>query len=387
MSTKVSLNEALAAAFFARLTRRRVGAPVRVTPEGSRTSGISVGGVGWDELSVRLGGRNAHALARRAAEYYWSSLDGAQETLEAMEGSASRAPYATTVASAHILRKVDPGAAAHNLKRLLNQQPTDFLVRYALAKTLSLSADPGDQLEGFKQRLIGQAIDLGKTLRRLGPGSNVNGVLARHDRDTAQIRLFLDGCGTGSHKSSTQSETPAIELPTGHLDRLSRIPDRADFPSIHRPPPRVRVVVDTNALTHADLRAAWRDERVGFIAPAEVLYELAAWQLVDRIPWGFHYVRIATVNRRVPPEVEQMLSRKKGRPPSRTDKLVATLAIENRTHAILTDDRDIWDTSVAYDIAKNTGLELAIIRPKDFTPWLDKHAPLPVQGGTRSGPT
>jgi hypothetical protein len=342
--------------------------------------------VGWDELSVRLGGRNAHALARRAAEYYWSSLDGAQETLEAMEGSASRAPYATTVASAHI-RNADPGAAAHNLKRLLNQQPTDFLVRYALAKTLSLSADPGDQLEGFKQRLIGQAIDLGKTLRRLGPGSNVNGVLARHDRDTAQVRLFLDGNGTGSQSPATQSETPAIELPAGHHDRLTQIPDRAHFPSIRRPPPRVRVVVDTNALTHADLRAAWRDDRVGFIAPAEVLYELAAWQLVDRIPWGFHYVRIATVNRRVPPEVEQMLSRKKGRPPSRTDKLVATLAIENRTHAILTDDRDIWDTSVAYDIAKNTGLELAIIRPKDFTHWLDKHAPLPVQGGTRSGPT
>ena len=73
-----------------------------------------------------------------------------------------------------------------------------------------------------------------------------------------------------------------------------------------------------------------------------------------------------------------MFSIIKGKPPSLADKKVATLAYEMKADAIISNDRDLWDSGVDYQIEKNFGHRIQVIRPPYFNNWLKKHNLLDV---------
>jgi len=115
------------------------------------------------------------------------------------------------------------------------------------------------------------------------------------------------------------------------------------------------------------------NKNIQYQIPAEVLIELANWHQLQRVPWELDGVEIKEVINAIPLEIENMFSKIKGKPPSLADKKVATLAYELRANAIVSNDRDLWDSGLSYNIEKNFGYRIEIIRPHYFENWLEKH--------------
>jgi len=100
--------------------------------------------------------------------------------------------------------------------------------------------------------------------------------------------------------------------------------------------------------------------------------EISNWRKVERIPLSLDAVKVRDVTISIPPEIDNMFSKQKGKPPSLADKKVATLALELNADAIISEDRDLWSSGMTYQLEKNLGRRIEVIRPKNFSSFLKK---------------
>ncbi len=337
----------------------------------------------WAQLLTALDatGLSWAGRASAIAVAFWTNenVPDSETILSSLEENAIKFPVETNLCATRIVRKYDPLSAAKIAGRLVAYAPASHTLRYTLADCLVQSPFVEDQLEAMKQQLLARGLHIEQLL------AEPNGVIQAEEIRTRHVQRLQQFLADSETPSTATSKARAIakmarraaKIPPSTVQRLLALPDRARLPPVDRPSAAVRVVVDTNAITHRATHALLKDWRAEHLAPESVLMEIAAHGRIEFIPWGFHYVKIRPDSPRVPPEIQTMFSRRKGRAPSRADKMVATLAYHMEADAILTDDKDIWDTSIRYDIMKNTGREIDIVRPDQYARWLQRRV-----GGT-----
>ena len=260
---------------------------------------------------------------------------------------------------------------------VVNEWPRDFTVRYMLANCLDLSDDRCDHLEALKQRMIGTTIHCSYK-RKKGEldDEKYREIMKRHIERLYEEKKFLMGltdhsCGKVEAISRTQVELSG-EL-TDSIRSLEEVWIGAGIsPRIYRVPKK-KCVVDTNALSNRDSARLMSDPDVDFIAPLDVLIELSNWGRVDRLPFELENVRIMEVEMKIPREVDEMFSKRKGMEPSLTDKKVATLAIQERADAIISNDRDLWDSGLPYKVEKNYGIRMDGVRSSALERWIKRN--------------
>jgi len=260
---------------------------------------------------------------------------------------------------------------------VVREWPRDFTVRYMLANCLDLSENRCDHLEALKQRMIGTSIHC-HYKRKKGEltDEKYREIMKRHIKKLYEEKNFLMGLTEHSCDKVEAIHRTQVELTgelTYHIRSLEKVWIGAGIgPRIHRVPKK-KCIVDTNALSNRDSTKLMTDPDVEFMAPLDVLIELSNWGRIDRLPFELENVRIVEVEMKIPREVNEMFSNRKGKEPSLTDKKVATLAIQERADAIISDDRDLWDTGLPYKIEKNYGVRMEVVRPNELERWLRKN--------------
>ena len=166
------------------------------------------------------------------------------------------------------------------------------------------------------------------------------------------------------------------EADEGTLKNLRKLEPIGDI--LNLPQPLVRTseivcILDTNAISNRDVSKHLMNTHIHYKVPAEILLELAEWYKLQQIPWELDAVEICDVTNEFPPEIDYMFSESKGRSPSIADKKVVALALESKACAIISDDRDLWDSGMSEEIEKNYGHRIQIIRPRYFNDWLKRH--------------
>ncbi|MEA3557719.1 MAG: hypothetical protein U9R75_00525 [Candidatus Thermoplasmatota archaeon] len=260
---------------------------------------------------------------------------------------------------------------------MVNEWPRDFTARYMLANCLDLSEDRSDHLEALKQRMIGTTIHCFHKNRKGELDDEKFGeILKRHIERLDKEKKFLKGLT--DHPSSTVEaiSRTQMELP-GELSELARSLEDIWVgaglrPRIHRVPKK-KCIVDTNAISSRYSARMLGEPDVQFIVPLDVLIELSNWKRIDRLPFELENVKIMEVKMKIPREVSKMFSRYKGGEPSLTDMKVATLAIQESADAIISNDRDLWDSGLPYRIEKNFGFRIEVLRSDELERWMKKN--------------
>ncbi len=278
----------------------------------------------------------------------------------------------------HILRGYSQTTDASIVlaQRTVMEWPIDFELRYTLANCLDMTENRESHLEALKQRILGCNMELFQTKRREGVQlEKYNHIISNHFGRLETIKAFLEG--DLEYPSNRIGKMLCLRRDADDdilsvLQRLEQIGDVANLPYPATKTPTLICVLDTNAISNRDASINFMNSLIRFLAPPEVLLELADWYKLQRIPWEFEAVEIQEVTRAIPHEIDSMFSKRKGKPPSLADKKVATLALELKANAIVSNDRDLWDSDMTYQIEKNFGHRIEVILPVNFTRWLEK---------------
>ncbi len=261
--------------------------------------------------------------------------------------------------------------------RVVNEWPRDFRIRYMIGNCLDLSEKREDHLEALKQRMIGTAIHCAiKRKKGAMTDEEFGKMLERHLNKLDEERKFLRGIKDHSCKKVEIILANQIDLPGDLADEIKELEhfwfeERVDKEISKEP--KFTCVVDTNALSNRYSSRLFVDPRVEFIAPLDVLIELSKWGRIDKVPFELENVIIKEVHVKVPREIDRMFSKTKGLEPSHADKMVATLAFQENANAIISDDRDLWDSGLQYYLEKNYGISLNVIRPDNLERWIEKN--------------
>lgn len=330
------------------------------------------------------------AFQKRFAEYDHSSikefgdhfLNGHtwDEKIEMMEflKRSSRNPDTrkfSLLTSVEVLRRFRGTNFIDLAWSIVGEYPRDYRVRYMMANCLDLSERREDHLEALKQRMIGTAIHcIVKKVKGEMTEEEFHNLLARHVNRVHEERSFLKGKKEYSSRKVEVISSSRMALPE---DLSMEIRELEGFGRMDCYPPYkeadLTCVLDTNAISNMHASKLFNDPRVRFIAPLDVLMELSRWGRIDRVPLELEYVRIKEVNTDVPREIDCMFSKQKGLTPSHADKMVATLAFKEEADAIVSNDRDLWDSGLQYNLEKNYGISLKVIRPDQLEKWIGKN--------------
>lgn len=278
-------------------------------------------------------------------------------------------------AALEILRFYENMDAAALARRLVYRWSADYTLRYALANTLLLSSSRSDHLEAMKQRLIGCSRNVRQEMIKGAPPDVLRRLIEEHLGRVTEIEAFLDGKAPYPSRRILRIAShirPAPPELVPLLTRLASLPELAMLPSLPGRNPGVTVVVDSNAFSAREFWPFLRDPRVRYVAPPDILLELARWENVQRVPWELDAVEIVDPGLEIPPEIESMYSTGKGAPPSLADKRVATLAWSLRASAIASDDKDLWDSGFMEQMARQYGYSVSVVSPGQFGKWLER---------------
>jgi hypothetical protein len=195
----------------------------------------------------------------------------------------------------------------------------------------------------------------------------------RHLGRVEEIQAFLDGLRPYpsekiGHLARVMTDPDDLVKP--FLKRLQQLADVCMLPQPEVRQPGLTVVLDCNVISDQAMPSFFLDPSVRFIVPADVILELARWEKVDQIPLELDAVEVTEVKGRIPQEIDQMFSPVKRKIPSLADKHVATLALELRADAVVSDDRDLWDTGLPLRIEKSFGHRFEVLRSSEFGRWL-----------------
>lgn len=257
---------------------------------------------------------------------------------------------------------------------IVGEYPRDFRVRYMIANCLDLSDRREDHLEALKQRMIGTSIHclLKKKKGELSEEEYMK-ILERHLKRIHEERGFLRGQKEHSSEKVKVLSSKRKDIPEDLSSEIRELEGLVGEDYRTKTKPKLTCVLDTNAISNRHSSSLFGDERVEFMAPLDVLIELSKWGRIDQVPFELDYVRIEEVKMDPPREIDCMFSKHKGLKPSHADKMVATLAFREEADAIVSNDRDLWDSGLQYNLEKNYGISLKVVRPDHLEKWIGKN--------------
>lgn len=265
-----------------------------------------------------------------------------------------------------ILRQIKDIEFIDLARRLVNRWPMTHHLRYYLADCLDLSDNRSDHIEALKQRIMGTTIyfvqkKTGGTLER----DDFREAMRRHRRYLENQIDFIEGKREYPNElvKRISHHTGDQEVVIEEIKRLEEIGDIAGIPNIKERDCSKTVVLDTNAISNFQCSKGFQDPDVRFVAPYEVLIELSKWARPDMIPLELDNVEFLILDRKIPPEIDNMYCEMKGKPPSLTDKKVATLAFHLKADAIASADKDLSSSGLVYAMEKNYGIRIDVIDP------------------------
>ena len=265
-----------------------------------------------------------------------------------------------------ILRQIKDIEFIDLARRMVRKWPMTHHLRYYLADCLDLSNNRSDHIEALKQRIMGTTIyfvqrKINGTLKN----DDFRETMRRHRRYLEKQIDFIEGKREYPNElverisRHTDDQEEVIE----DIKRLEKIADIAGIPTIKERDHSKTVVLDTNAISNFHCSKGFRDPDLRFVAPYEVLIELSNWARPDMIPLELDNVEFLILDRKIPPEIDNMYCEMKGKPPSLTDKKVATLAFHLEADAIASADKDLSRSGLVYAIEKNYGIKIDVIDP------------------------
>lgn len=267
--------------------------------------------------------------------------------------------------AAHILQYYNYERAQDLFRCLVLAEPGSPIFRSELAYCLENTGSRKDLLEAFKQRILETRLELNlmdADAFRKGSKKVKNDhftKLRKMEKDIAHTSVDVSGSNGHICEESICSENGLNPF----LDDLTDIYKISNLPPVEKKKKdRLLCVLDTNAISNRGVSDLFQPKYLNFIAPVEVLLEISKWPHVEEVPLELDVVEIRDVIGKIPPEIDNMFSKKKGKPPSEADKKVATLAVESGAYAIISDDRDLWDSGMKYAILKNCGVDIKVVR-------------------------
>ncbi|MDP6156473.1 MAG: hypothetical protein QF682_10155 [Candidatus Thermoplasmatota archaeon] len=280
------------------------------------------------------------------------------------------------VCASQILRLFFDDRSVDLNRSLTRIWPHEPILRHEYANSLDLTETRSNNIEALKQRILGTKLELEKRIvKNQGDQKSFDKVLKKYIRRLEKIQNFLDGkCEHPTKKiSEIIAKRKEREKHPSLLDELAQIYNICHF---FETEPKIEYslvcILDTNAISRQPVGEILSNKYIQFYAPLEILLEISNWRRVERIPLSLDAVNIRDVTISIPPEIDNMFSKQKGRPPSLADKKVATLALELNADAIISDDRDLWSSDMTYQLEKNLGRRIEVIRPKNFSSYIKK---------------
>jgi len=280
------------------------------------------------------------------------------------------------VCASQILRLFYDDRSVDLARSLTRIWPHEPILRHEFANSLDLTETRNNNIEALKQRILGTKLELERRIvKKKGDQKSFDKVLRKYMRRLEKIQKFLDG-------KREQPTNKILEISAKRKEREKYLPLFDELAQINNichffeiEPKReysLICILDTNAITWQPIGRILSNKYILFYAPFEILLEISNWRKVERIPLSLDAVRIRDVTISIPPEIDNMFSRQKGKPPSLADKKVATLALELNADAIISEDRDLWSSGMTYQLEKNLGRRIEVIRPKNFSSFLKK---------------
>jgi len=310
-------------------------------------------------------------ISNRFLERYVEEGEVILEFLEECAGAHDTRILALLTA-VEIIRSVEGTDHTTLARRMVLRWPLNHKMRYMLSNCLSLSEERRDHMESLKQRMIGIHLEYGYLKRK---GESVGELYHRMHRTMEAGRRFLSKeeryQNLRMEKAARDRVVPDRRL-SYLVERMTGIADTCGLPPVTGKETRITCVVDTNAITDPDASRYFCAADIRFIAPEEVLLEVSRWDRLEWTPLELDHIEIMEVEDRVPPEIDRMYSRRKGREPSLTDKKVAALALETRADAIISADKDLSDSGLEYSLEKHYGLHLDVVHPSCFERWIER---------------
>lgn len=294
--------------------------------------------------------------------------------------SAKEYPYDSVLNTIHILREYTQtiDSSIYLAKRMVSEWPIKFSLRYTLSNCLNMSGSREYRLEALKQRIIGCSMEIFKEKKRESISENYGRyqeIISRHFGGLDNIKNYIEGkrqYPSDHVKALMRIKRYADDEVLKILGRLEKIGDLAGLQYLVTKTPKLICIPDTNAISYRDVSKHFLNRSITYVVSADVLMELADWHKLQYVPWQFDAVEIKEVTTKIPIEIENMFSKYKGKPPSLTDKKVATLALGLKANPIISNDRDLWDSGMTYQIEKNFGHRIEVVRPANFARFLKK---------------
>jgi len=315
----------------------------------------------------------------RESFFNGNSPDWKREILELLLDSSEdrSAKKIGLLVSIEILRQTKGASFIDLAWALVARYPRDFYIRFMLANCLDLTDDRNNHIEALKQRMIGTTI---KCLRKKRHdqlnGETYRAILKRHLDSLHSERSFLMGITDHSCEKVHQIAMKQYRVDQDLMPMISELENVWQRAGLLQPAEvagKRKCVLDTNAFSDISASRHFRNPHVQFMAPLSVLIELSRWCEIDRFPLEMEWVTFKEVSSKIPPEIDTMFSRFKGKEPSETDKRVATLAFEERADAIVSSDRDLWDSGLPQRLEKNYGVSLKVVKPTELGRWIEKN--------------
>ncbi len=260
-------------------------------------------------------------------------------------------------------------------RRMVERWPLNHKMRYMLSNCLALGDDRSKHIESLKQRIIGIHLEYGYMRGRGEREEKINELRRRFHQTIDWGRKFLSG---EERYPNIRIERMARSLVGSNegleklVEGLMRIADVSDLPRIRDRNTDIICVVDTNAISNPEASKYFSLQNIRFIAPEEVLLEISRWGHVEWTPLELDNIEIIEVGDRIPREIDTMFSKSKGKEPSLADKKIATLALNTRANAIISADKDLSDSGLAFSLEKNYGLHLDVVSPSGFHRWIER---------------
>lgn len=320
---------------------------------------------------------NDHEATRDLKDVFFngSSPEWREEILDLLLGSVEdkKTRRMGLLGSVEILRQLEGACFLDLAWALVKRYPRDFTIRFMIANCLDLTDDRDNHIEALKQRMIGTTL---QCLMKGMDENTYNGILRRHLAKLDSEKRFLMGGSEHSCSKVRRIASGRRPVESGLLSRvreLEKIWMRAGLSPPESPKANRKCILDTNAFSDISASRHFGNPHVHFMAPLSVLMELTEWYDIRRFPLEMEHVTFREVSTKVPPEVDGMFSRRKGKEPSLTDKKVATLAFEERADVIVSGDRDLWDSGLEYQLEKNYGIGLKVVKPEELERWMERN--------------
>jgi len=262
-------------------------------------------------------------------------------------------------------------------RSLVRIWPREPILRHEYANSLDLTETRKNNIEALKQRVLGTKLVLArKKSKDQRDEKSIEKVLKKYTTNLETIKEYLDGKReqpTKKIRKLISKRKEGEKYLSYHLDQLSEIYNTSQlFVKEPKTETALNCVIDTNVISNRSIGPILSNRYIKFHAPVEILIEIANWGSVERIPLSLDAVAIKEVSISIPPEIDNMFSKKKGKPPSLADKKVATLALEMNADGIISDDRDLWSSGMTYELEKNLGKRIEVVRPRNFKSYIKK---------------